>query len=189
MTEGGGIIVLWASTLGVSGRVIADGSAGSYSGGSAGGSVYLRANTMNVGQGRVTARGGVPNTSSTGTGGAGRIRIDSASLHAGDTTIPVFTAGVSASGTVRLQTLALDNVSGTITKARVISALQDTRGGTIVYELSSNGGTKWKAFTPGDPLQSFDEASSDLRLRITLTSDGSNRPLSVQGVSIEYLAP
>ena len=187
VTEGGGIIVLWASTFGVSGRVIADGTTASNSGGSAGGSVYLRANTMNVGQGRVTARGAA--SSSAGSGGAGRIRLDSASLHAGDTTNPAFTAGVSASGIVKAQTLALDNVSGTITKARVVSALQDTRGGSIVYELSSNGGTNWKAFTPGDPLQSFGEAASDLRLRITLTSDGSNRPLSVQGVSIEYQAP
>lgn len=190
VTMGGGIVVLWANTMGVSGAISADGSgAVTYTGGSAGGSVYLRANTMNVGQGRVTARGGNAGGGGSGAGGVGRIRIDSASLHAGDTTTPAFTSGVSASGAVRAQTLALDSVDGTITKARVISALQDTRGGTLTYEMSSNGGTNWKAFTPGDPLQSFDVAASDLRLRITLTSDGSNRPLGVQGVSIEYQAP
>jgi hypothetical protein len=90
---------------------------------------------------------------------------------------------------VKVQTLALDNVSGVITKARVVSTLQDTRGGTITYDMSSNGGGSWKAFTPGDPLQSFDVAGSDLRLRITLMENGSNQPLSVQGLSVEYLAP
>ncbi|WP_224364631.1 hypothetical protein [Hyalangium versicolor] len=184
---GGGIIVAWADTLGVSGRIGADGSDGTASGGSAGGSVYLRANTMNVGQNHVTAKGG--SSSGGGTGGVGRIRLDAVSLHSGDTTTPTHTAGVSASSAVRAQTLTLDNVSGAITKARVISSVQDTRGGTITYEMSANGGTNWKAFTPGDPLQSFDVPASDLRLRVSLTSDGSNRPLSAQGVSIEYLAP
>lgn len=184
-TIGGGIIVLWADNLGVSGQINADGSSvSSASGGSAGGSVFLRANTMNIGQNRVTARGGT--SGSSGNGGAGRIRVDAGSLHAGDTTNPTFTAGTSISSTVRAQTLPLDNVAGTINRARIVSTVQDTRGGTATYEMSSNGGTNWKAFTPGDPLQSFDVAASDLRLRISLTSDGSNRPLSVQGVSIEY---
>ncbi len=187
-TVGGGIIVVWANNMGVSGHINASGSnALSYSGGSAGGSVYLRANTMNIGQGRVTARGGTSPFG--GDGGAGRIRIDAASLHAGDTTVPAFTSGTSVSGAVRAQTVALDNVSGTITRARIVSTVQDTRGGTVMYEMSSNGGANWKSFTPGDPLQSFEVAASDLRLRLTLTSDGSNRPLSVQGVSIEYVAP
>jgi hypothetical protein len=187
-TVGGGIIVIWANDLGVTGQINANGSnAPDYSAGSAGGSVYLRANTMNIGQGRVTARGGT--SVNGGDGGAGRIRVDAGSLHAGDTTVPTFTAGTSVSSMVRAQTVALDNVSGTITRARVVSTVQDTRGGTATYEMSSNGGTNWKPFTPGDPLQSFDVAASDLRLRIILTSDGSNRPLSVQGMSIEYVAP
>ncbi|WP_157231778.1 hypothetical protein [Hyalangium minutum] len=186
-TTAGGIVVVWANTLGVGGRISADGTGVDASGGGAGGSVYLRATTMNIGQDRVTAKGGLP--TSGGYGGAGRIRIDTTSLHAGDTTSPTFTPGSSNSSTVRAQTGTLDNVSGTITKARVVSTVQDTRGGSVTYELSSNGGANWKAFTPGDPLQSFDLAASDLRLRIILTSDGSNRPLSVQGVSIEYQAP
>jgi hypothetical protein len=186
---GGGIAVVWANTLGLSGRITSDGApyTGTYSGGGAGGTLYLRANTMNIGQGRVTARGG--SGYGNARGGDGRIRIDALSLHAGDTTVPAFHSGTSSSGEVLVQTLALDNVPGTIARARVISALQDTRGGTIVYEMSSNGGTNWKAFTPGDPLQSFEVAASDLRLRITLRNDGSNRPLGVQGVSIEYFAP
>jgi hypothetical protein len=186
---GGGIVVVWADTLGLSGRIRSDGGAftSTYSGGGSGGSIYLRANTMNMGQGRVTAQGGLGYGNARG--GNGRIRIDALSLHAGDTTVPDFQSGTSSSGTVRAQTLALDNVSGTITKARVVSTVQETRGGTVTYELSSNGGTNWKAFTPGDPLQSFDVAASDLRLRITLTSNGSNLPLGVQGVSIEYQAP
>ena len=189
---GGGIVVLWANTLGVSGFISADGSSSDFSGsevrsgGGSGGSVYLRANTMNIGRNRVTARGGVTWVNA---GGVGRIRVDAASLHAGDTSAPTFTAGSPVSGTLRAQTLALDNVPGTITRARIVSAVQDAQGGTVTYELSSNGGANWRAFIPGEPLQAFDVAASDLRLRVTLTSDGSNRPLGVQGVSIEYLAP
>lgn len=184
---GGGIVALWANTLGVSGRISTDGGNASSGGGSAGGSIYLRANTMNIGQNRVTAKGGA--ASSGGAGGNGRVRLDAASLHEGDTTTPTFTAGLGVSGATKVQTLTLDNVSGTITKARIVSTVQDTRGGTVTYEMSSNGGGSWNTFTPGDPLQSFSTAASDLRLRITLTSNGSNQPLSVQGVSLEYLAP
>jgi len=188
----GGIVVIWADTLGVVGRIRADGGSSlDYTGGSAGGSVYLRSNTMNIGQNRVTAQGGISGIGGTtyGTGGAGRIRVDAKSLSTGNTTSPAFTLGTAASSSVRVQTSALDNVSGAITRARVASALQDTRGGTISYELSSNGGGNWKAFTPGDPLQSFDVPGSDLRLRLTLTENGSNQPLSVQGLAVEYVAP
>jgi hypothetical protein len=188
-TFAGGILVLWADTLGVVGKVSADGGTSvDYSGGSSGGSVYLRANTMAIGQNRVTAHGGTSGYSGTGaysSGGVGRIRIDAKSLSAGNTTLPAFTLGTAASTSVGVQTSALDNVSGTITRARVASVLQDTRGGTVKYELSSNGGTNWKVFTPSDPLQSLDTPGSDLRLRVTLTENGSNQPLSVQGVTVE----
>jgi hypothetical protein len=189
----GGILVLWADTLGVVGKVSADGGTSvDYSGGSSGGSVYLRANTMTIGQNRVTAQGGISGYHGNAlysSGGVGRIRIDAKGLSTGNTTSPTFTSGTAAASSVRVQTTALDNVSSVITRARVASALQDTRGGTITYELSSNGGTNWKAFTPGDPLQSFDAAGSDLRLRLTLMENGSNQPISVQGVAVEYVAP
>ena len=72
---------------------------------------------------------------------------------------------------------------------RVVHAIEDERGGNITYELSANGGVNYNSFILGDPLQSFSTASSDLRLRTTLASDGSNQPLGIQGVVIEYLAP
>ncbi len=191
-TASGGIVVIWADTLAVVGRIRADGgTSANYTGGSAGGSVFLRANAMNIGQNRVTAQGGASGTDgyNFSSGGDGRIRVDAKGLATGNTTLPTYTSGTAASSSVRVQTSALDNVSGVITRARVATALQDTRGGTISYELSSNGGGSWKAFTPGDPLQSFDVTGSDLRLRITLAENGSNQPLSVQGISVEYAAP
>lgn len=186
---GGGIVMLWGLTLGVTGTVTTDGgSASSYTGASAGGSVFLRATQVNIGVGSVTARAGTAPYS--GLGGAGRIRIDATTIHSGDTTVPTYTAsGGLGAGGVRLQTIALDNTSGTITKARIVSVVDDSRGGSILYELSANGGGSWKTFVAGDPLQSFATAASDLRLRATLTPDGSNKPLGVQGVALEYLAP
>ncbi|MBI5548492.1 MAG: hypothetical protein HY901_31810 [Deltaproteobacteria bacterium] len=188
--RGGGILVAWASAIGIVGNVRSNGDGGPNlgSGSSAGGSVYLRATNVNIGQGLVTASGGY-NSTHGGHGAVGRIRIDAQSVHAGDTTSPTFVAGGALSGGSKIVTVTLDNTPGTITKARIVSVIQDTRGGTILYEMTSNGGTNWNTFIPGDPLQSFSTAASDLRLRITLTSDGSNLPLGVQGITVEYLAP
>lgn len=185
--SGGGAIAVWAATIGVTGSVNANGMQAIGSGSGAGGSVYLRAAQVNIGQNLVSASGG----SAGGVGGAGapgRIFIDARTVHAGDTTTPAYTAG-SLAATAKVQLVTLDGTSNPITKARIVTSLEDKRGGSIQYELSSNGGSNWTIFTPGDPLQSLSSPGSDLRLRVTLTGDGSNRPLGVQGVAIEYLAP
>ena len=79
---GGGIVMIYSSSITVLGKIIADGKpftslscAGNSGGPGAGGSVYLRANSLTLGIGFVTAAGGTSDTQ-TGSGSAGRIQLD-----------------------------------------------------------------------------------------------------------------
>jgi len=88
---GGGVVLLSATTLAVTGNVLASGAqgaiGGSYEGagaGGAGGAVFLAGRTVTVTAGRVVASGGASATSGSGVGGAGsvgRVRIDCATLN------------------------------------------------------------------------------------------------------------
>jgi hypothetical protein len=97
--DGGGIIMIFANTITVSGAIEAKGDdGGTYTtdcsdngsgGGGAGGSIYLWANTATLGTNLVKATGGAGGSSSCGDGpwhgaggdgGKGRIRVDASSL-------------------------------------------------------------------------------------------------------------
>jgi len=85
--SGGGAIRICAASISVFGSICCDGNDGvNNSGAGSGGSIYLRARTLNLGEGRVTALGGANHP-----GGDGRIRLDYNTLTGQTDPVPGFT--------------------------------------------------------------------------------------------------
>jgi len=86
--NGGGIVIISAFTINVTGSVEAEGETGSenYLASAAGGSILLQANYLNIGTNLISAIGG-PATQYGGAGGDGRIRLDYTTI-SGSTSTP-----------------------------------------------------------------------------------------------------
>jgi hypothetical protein len=79
------------------------------------------------------------------------------------------------------QSITLDAVSYNIAYATLTK--NDTIGtGTIVYQLSNNGGSTWETFTPS-VTKVFSSVGSDLRFKITVSGNA-----TVQDINIAYWA-
>ena len=103
-TGAGGIIIVFGSTLTVTGTISSDGSnASGQIGGSSGGSVYLiGGSSVTVGSSLVTAAGGtgVSGFGGGGAGGAGRIRLSGLSI-SGTSSPSAYTAGFDAEHNIK----------------------------------------------------------------------------------------
>ena len=171
---GGGVIVIWAGGISVTGSIANNGAGGgSYSGGGSGGSIFLRARSMNVGNKRVTAKGGT-------NAGAGRVRLDFFGLSGSSD--PVHYAGFS--GKTVVVTKNLNFTGKTLLSAKVAKAIEDLRGGSVVYALSANAGKTWTAVVAGKDLL-FSTAGTDLRLKVSFTNKSLD-PLSLMGVLVSF---
>jgi len=172
---GGGLIVLWAGGISVTGKIISDGSGGSsYSGGGSGGTVFIRSRSMNVGSKHVTAKGYSSN------GGAGRVRLDFFGLSG--TTDPAHYSGFS--GKTVMVTKNLNWTQKKLVTAQVAKAIEDLRGGSVVYSLTADGGKTWVIATKGKDVK-FTNPSNDLRLKVSFTNKSLD-PLSLMGVLVSF---
>ena len=90
---GGGIVLIFAKNLLVTGSITCTGGNGSgadswaQGGGGAGGSIYLKGMNLTVGSGLITANGGSGGGAGGGNGGVGRIRLEC--CNRSGTTVPV----------------------------------------------------------------------------------------------------
>lgn len=80
------------------------------------------------------------------------------------------------------QSKKLNTVDGRITAA-TLSANDSANGQSIVYELSANGGSSFEQVLPGVP-HTFAAPGSDLRFRITLSTNDQTVTPSVDSVNI-----
>ena len=172
--NGGGIIVIWGGGISVTGSIQNSGSGGgSYSGGGSGGTIFLRARSMNVGNKRVTAKGST-------NAGAGRVRLDFFGLSG--ISDPPHYAGFS--GKTVAVTKNLNFTTKTLLSAKVSFRIEDLRGGSVEYALSPNGGKSWTVATPGKDII-FTDIGSDLRLKVSFTNKSLD-PLSLMGVVVSF---
>jgi hypothetical protein len=174
----GGAIVLWSNGLSVRGTITSRGS-GSYARGS-GGSIFLRARSMNVGNNRVTA-------AANSNGGAGRIRLDFFGLSG--TTTPAFHPGFA--GDTVVQTLDMSGVGNPVASVTLRQTVEDRRGGSIGYSVS-NGATNdeqvliWHPIAAGETVEfPQNQPGTALRLRATFSNDNL-RPLALIGASLGW---
>ncbi len=172
--NGGGVIVIWAGGISVTGSIQSNGTGGgSYGGGGAGGSIFLRSRSMNVGNKRVTARAG-KNAS------VGRVRLDFFGLSG--ISDPAHYAGFS--GKTVVVTKNLNFTGKSLLSAQVARAIEDLRGGSVVYALSANGGKTWTTVAAGKDVL-FAYTGADLRLKVSFTNKSLD-PLSLMGVLVSY---
>jgi hypothetical protein len=176
-SPGGGQIVLWASGISVRGTITTRGTANP---GGSGGMVFLRARSMNVGNGRVDARGG-------SNGGTGRIRLDFFGLSG--TTTPVYHPGFT--GDTMVQTGDLSGVGNPIQAVTLSQTIADLRGGVIRYQVT-NGATDedqnliWHTIETGATVDfPIEQPGTALRLRATFSNDNLH-PLALIGVALEW---
>ena len=171
---GGGLIVIWAGGISVTGTIYANGSGGSsYSGGGSGGTVFIRSRSMNVGNKHVTAKG-------SSYAGTGRVRLDFFGLSG--TTDPPHFAGFS--GKTVAVTKNLNFTGKNLLSAQVAQTIEDLRGGSVVYEISPNGGKSWTVATVAKDTI-FTDLGNDLRLKVSFTNKSLD-PLSLMGVLINF---
>jgi hypothetical protein len=175
---GGGIVVVWSNGLSVRGSIVARGENGSVRG--SGGSIFLRARSMNVGNNRV-------NAARSSQGGDGRIRLDFFGLSG--TTTPDFEPGFA--GDTVVQTNDLSGVGNPLASVTLRQALEDRRGGTISYQVS-NGATDgeqnliWHPIAPGETVNfPQNQPGTALRLRATFSNDNL-QPLALIGMSLGW---
>ena len=84
-TAGGGIVIIFANTINITGSITANAvNPGGSGGGGAGGSIFLKANTLTLGANLATA------TNGGGNGGSGRIAVGAGTLSG--TTNPTYTS-------------------------------------------------------------------------------------------------
>ena len=172
--QGGGLIVIWAGGISVTGTIQANGSSGSsYAAGGSGGTVFIRSRSMNVGSKHVTATG-------TDNAGDGRIRLDFFGLSG--TTNPAHYSGFS--GKTVMVTKNLNFTAKTLVSAQVAQAIEDLRGGSVVYSLSNDGGKTWTTVTTAKDV-TFTSTGADLRLKVSFTNKSLD-PLSLMGVLVTY---
>ena len=174
----GGIAVLWSNGLSVRGTISSRAGNANLSG--SGGSVFLRARSMNVGNNRVTAAAHTR-------GGHGRIRLDFFGLSG--TTTPEFHPGFA--GDTVVQTNDLSGVGNPLASVTLRQALEDRRGGTISYQVS-NGATDgeqnliWHPIAPGETVNfPQNQPGTALRLRATFSNDNL-QPLALIGLSLGW---
>ncbi|MDE0882278.1 MAG: hypothetical protein OSB21_06760 [Myxococcota bacterium] len=178
-SRGGGTIVLWASGISIGGTVRANQQASGNSRGS-GGTVFLRARSMNVGSNKVQATGGTR-------GGHGRIRLDFFGLSG--TTTPAFHSGFA--GDTIVQTSDLSGVGNPVAAVTFRQSLEDRRGGTIGYRVS-NGATNddqeliWHPIAAGETVNfPENQPGTALRMRATFSNDNL-QPLALIGLSLGW---
>ena len=176
--RGAGMLVLWSSGISVRGNIEAQGQ-GQNAGG-AGGSLFLRARSMNVGNNRVNARGGSG-------GGEGRIRLDFFGLSG--TTDPEYYPGFA--GDTVMQTDDLSGVGNPIQSVTLSRVLADLRGGNINYQVT-NGATDneqnliWNDIAAGETF-TFPENQPGTALRVRATFRNNNlQPLALIGFALEW---
>ena len=187
--RGGGIIYISGEGIAVWGNIRANGTDGgsssvglpcgtmySYSGAGSGGSILLRARSLNVGTGRVTATAGANYRA----GANGRIRLDYFGISG--TTTPDYYQGFS--GTAVMQTLEIDSTNLNIIQANIETVLQNTSGGSISYQISNDGGSSFNNITPGRSF-SFPNAGSSLILKAIFNTTSLN-PLRIMGIVVTY---
>jgi hypothetical protein len=138
-----------------------------------GGTVFLRARSMNVGSGLVLATGGAG-------GGDGRVRLDFFGL--AGTTNPEHHPGFT--GDTGAVTTSIDNTNGSVATVTILQAVTDERGGNITYEATNDGGATWYEVTPGETF-TFPVSASDLRLRVSFANENLE-PLTLNGLVLEY---
>ncbi len=68
--------------------------------------------------------------------------------------------------------------------AQVARAIEDLRGGSVVYALSANGGKTWTTVAAGKDVL-FAYTGADLRLKVSFTNKSLD-PLSLMGVLVSY---
>jgi len=170
-SNGGGIVVIWSGGISVRGRVSANSGSGTHGG--SGGSVFLRARSMNVGSGLVQAvsRAGA---------GAGRVRLDFFGL--AGVTSPAYHPGF-AGDTVAV-TGPIDATDSAILSVTLLRALTDERGGALAFEATNDGGDTWHAVVPGERF-AFPVEASDLRLRVSFSNENL-QPLTLNGLAVTY---
>jgi len=176
--QAGGVIVIWTSGLSIRGSIEARGTDGTLQG--SGGTVFLRARSMNVGNQRVSTAGA-------NRGGNGRIRLDFFGLSG--TTTPEFHPGFA--GDTVVQTNDLSGVGNPLAEVTLTQALEDRRGGTIGYQVS-NGATDgeqnliWHPIAPGETVNfPQNQPGTALRLRATFSNDNL-QPLALIGLSLAW---
>ena len=64
-------------------------------------------------------------------------------------------------------------------------AIEDLRGGSVVYSLTADGGKTWVIATKGKDVK-FTNPSNDLRLKVSFTNKSLD-PLSLMGVLVVAL--
>jgi hypothetical protein len=176
----GGIVVLWTSGLSVRGSIQSRSATTSRYFGGSGGTIFLRARSMNVGNNRV-------NAAAQSYGGAGRIRLDFFGLSG--TTTPEFEPGFA--GDTVVQTNDLSGVGNPLASVTLRQALEDRRGGTISYQVS-NGATDgeqnliWHPIAPGETVNfPQNQPGTALRMRATFSNDNL-QPLALIGMSLGW---
>jgi hypothetical protein len=176
--NGGGALMLWSNGLSVRGNVRARNSGGTLAG--SGGSIFLRARSMNVGNNRVQA-------TASSRGGSGRIRLDFFGLSG--TTTPAFHPGFA--GDTVVQTSDLSGVGNPVASVTLRQSLEDRRGGTIGYRVS-NGATNddqeliWHPIAPGETVNfPQNQPGTALRVRATFSNDNL-QPLALIGLSLGW---
>ena len=175
---GGGLVVIQSPFINVAGSISSDGrTRGS------GGTVYLRGETITIGNGLVHAKG-LP-ASASAIGGDGRIRIDAVSLTG--TTEPAHVAGPAPSTTSAIaQTTAIDALDGDLATATLLRVVQDSPGTSrLRYFLSNDGGVNWVESQLGVATV-FPAAGSDLRVRVHWENVGEAGPPSLAGLAVRY---
>jgi hypothetical protein len=136
-TGAGGIIIIFAETITVTGTISSNGSNANGSiGGSSGGSIYLTANSATIGSSLVSANGGtgIITAGGGGAGGDGRIRI-SANSPSGTSTPSAYALGFDTEhNRAYAPTESISSVSGT----EELQACSTPSANLIVLEIISN---------------------------------------------------
>ena len=145
-----------------------------------GGTLFLRARSMNVGNDRVRANADTR-------GGDGRIRLDFFGLSG--TTDPEYHPGFA--GDTVMQTDDLSGVGNPIQSVTLSRVLADLRGGSINYQVT-NGATDneqnliWNDISAGETF-TFPENQPGTALRMRATFRNNNlQPLALIGLSLEW---
>jgi len=77
------------------------------------------------------------------------------------------------------------NTSNFIITRATLTATQTLNGGSVVYEMTANGGVNWEAVTSGGEY-TFANTGTDLRWRATLSTSDLTQTPSIDQISITY---
>ena len=98
---------------------------------------------------------------------------------------PDLVAAVRRNGEAIVQTLEIDTTSMNLIEVVIEQALENTSGGSIIYQISNDGGGTFYDIVPGTPF-TFPSAGSDLRLKGIFNTTSLN-PLRMIGIALTYI--